>query len=187
MDPPFETFELDGKTVKLYHDDDAESPREWSNLGHMVCWHRRYKLGDEQVRRPGDCEEQVEQAFIALPLYIYDHGGITITARYETYLRYPDKQWDAGLVGFICITREEVKKEYGAKRISHKLKERVKEALSAEVETYDQYLTGDVWGYVIEDQDGEHLDSCWGLYGLDYARAEATAAAKEVSNVSLAS
>ena len=30
-------------------EDSPESPREWDNLGTMVCWHRRYNLGDEQI------------------------------------------------------------------------------------------------------------------------------------------
>lgn len=34
-------------TVKLILDRDAESPRDWDNLGTMVCAHRRYTLGDE--------------------------------------------------------------------------------------------------------------------------------------------
>lgn len=35
-----------GYTIKIYHDEDAESPRDWDNLGEMVCFHRRYNLGD---------------------------------------------------------------------------------------------------------------------------------------------
>lgn len=45
--------------------------------------------------------------------------------------------------------------------------------LKSEVETYDQYLTGDVYGYVIEDKEGEELDSCWGFYGEEYCLEEA--------------
>jgi hypothetical protein len=33
--------------LEIAHDTDPESPREWDNLGTMVCWHNRYKLGDE--------------------------------------------------------------------------------------------------------------------------------------------
>lgn len=36
------------KRIRIEHDQDAESPREWDNRGTMVCWHGRYKLGDEQ-------------------------------------------------------------------------------------------------------------------------------------------
>jgi hypothetical protein len=40
------------------------------------------------------------------------------------------------------------------------------------------YLTGDVYGYVIQklDDDGEvedEVDSCWGFYGMDDVEAEA--------------
>ena len=36
------------------------------------------------------------------------------------------------------------------------------------------YLTGEVYGYEIEDPDGEEDgDSCWGFYGFDYCMQEA--------------
>ena len=59
MTEPVETFEVNGKTVKLFHDDDPNSPREWDNLGHMICWHRRMNLGDEKVR-PGEHASCIE-------------------------------------------------------------------------------------------------------------------------------
>ncbi len=36
------------KRVRIIQDSDPMSPREWDNVGKMVCWHRRYNLGDEQ-------------------------------------------------------------------------------------------------------------------------------------------
>jgi len=37
--------------LKIQQDDTyGDGPRDWDNLGHMVCWHRRYNLGDEQRR-----------------------------------------------------------------------------------------------------------------------------------------
>jgi len=38
-----------------------------------------------------------------------------------------------------------------------------------------QYLTGDVWGYVIEDSEGNEHESCWGFYGQSYCKAEGEA------------
>lgn len=44
---------------------------------------------------------------------------------------------------------------------------------------HNQYLLGDVWGFVVEDKDGEHLDSCWGFFGDDeYFKSQYTEAAK---------
>ena len=41
---------------------------------------------------------------------------------------------------------------------------KVEEVLKAEVKVFDKYLTGQVYGYVIEDEEEEHVDSCWGFY-----------------------
>ena len=81
--------------------------------------------------------------------------------------------WDWGQVGFIYATKEVILKEFSKKRLSKKLLEKVEEILVNEVKTYDQYLTGDVWGYIIEDDDGEHLESCWGFFGHDYCEQAA--------------
>ena len=37
------------------------------------------------------------------------------------------------------------------------------EILKGEVQTFDDYLQGNVFGYVVE-KDGEEIDSCWGFY-----------------------
>lgn len=39
--------------------------------------------------------------------------------------------------------------------------------MDLEVKTFDQYLRGEIYGFIIETVDGEHLDSCWGFYGED--------------------
>ena len=182
MAEPVETFEVNGKTVKIYHDDDAQSPRDDDNLGVMLCWHRRVLLGDEQIS-PRDFGEDLGRireergAALVLPIYIYEHGQITITARESVYAMYPDKEWDAGQVGFIYAEEATVLKEYGVESITEEMLEKLREVLEGEVAVYDQYLMGDVWGFVIEDEDGEHEDSCWGFFGLDCCREEARAAA----------
>jgi hypothetical protein len=79
--------------------------------------------------------------------------------------------WDSGQVGHIYVSLEKIREEYSCKRVSKKMRERIEGYLKGEVETYDKYLTGDVYGFNIvrEDEDGEevHIDSCWGFYGYD--------------------
>ena len=175
-----ETFEAAGFTVSLYHEEDPESPREWDNLGKMVCWHRRSNLGDRTVRSQDfkDMEELVAsfEARVILPLYLYEHSGMTMRT-------YPfGDPWDSGQVGWIYATTEAIRKEYGVEHISDETEDKVKAVLRGEVETYDQYLTGDVYGYVVKDEAGEHVDSCWGFFGLEYACQEAKAALASASN-----
>ena len=166
--------DVNGYTVTIHTDEDAQNPRkEFDNLGTMICFHRRYDLGDEYQ---GDIEsarfytQKVEkEGGIVLPLYLYDHSGITIST---SPFSCP---WDSGQVGVIVLEREKILAEYGQgkKRVSKAMRERAIKYLEGEVKTYDQYLTGEVYGYMIEGPDGSDLDSCWGFYGLEYCEDEA--------------
>lgn len=153
-----------GNTIEIHIDEHPESPREWDNLGSMICWHRNYSLGDsehpEKWETPADFIKWATRNRVAyLPLYLYDHSGITMNT---TGFSCP---WDSGQVGYIYVTTEKMREEYNCKAVSKKLRERVLGYLKNEVETYDQYLTGSVYGYIIKDEKDEEIDSCWGFYG----------------------
>ncbi len=158
-------------TMELKQDDCHEDPRkEFDHESTMVCFHDRYQLGDDHDLRSSDFPgwEEIadhlrkeEDIHTILPLILLDHSGLSMS----TGRSWPfDCQWDAGQVGFIYATKANVK-EWGI------ADDKVEDGLRAEVATYDQYLRGDVWGYVIE-RDGEHVDSCWGFYGHEYAEKE---------------
>ena len=158
-----------GKTIKIYADELAESPREWDCLGLMSCFHRRYSLGDKHSMTVEEVQAVIQREdVISLPLYLYDHSGITMNT---TGFSCP---WDSGQVGFIYVTKDKVRKEYGKKAVSAKLKAKVLEYLRGEVKTYDDFIRGNVYGYVIEGRDGKHVDSCWGFFG-DYDNKEYSA------------
>jgi hypothetical protein len=82
-------------------------------------------------------------------------------------------QWDSVQVGFIYTSRKKAIAEWGNKVCTAKVKEMATKCLKEEVKTYDQFLQGEVYGYVIEDKDGNEIDSCWGFYGKDDLIAEA--------------
>lgn len=156
------TEELNGYKIAILQDSDYDSPRDWDNLGTMVCWHRRYNLGDKHsFSEPSDfLEWKKRHDVIVLPLYLYDHGGITISTGPFSC------PWDSGQIGYIYVEKDKVRKEWGWKHITKKRQERVLRVLRGEVSTYDDYLTGNVYGYTVSRGD-EELDSCWGFYG-DY-------------------
>lgn len=109
----------------------------------------------------------LEKHYLILPLYLYDHSGITMSTG-----RFSDP-WDSGQVGWIYCTKKKAVEEFGKKVLTKAVREKALKYLESEVETYDQYLTGDVYGYVIENSDGDDVDSCWGFFGLDYRKKEA--------------
>lgn len=207
--------------LTIVQDEYPESPREWNSLGKMICWHNRYRLGDEHTySEPSDfvteiilkyvlpkdflafCKsnnlekpswsniniEYCEQLFsnadnlekansedidlldtynelitaiyiknhrkvhellysiqdiALLPLYLYDHSGITVNTTGFSC------QWDSGQVGFIYIEKE---KYLGNTVISEPdWKDKALEYLKYEVKEYDAYLTGEVYCTNIEE------------------------------------
>jgi len=161
-------FEHAGLIIKIEQDLDPLHPRtDEEPLGHMFCIHRRYNIGDKHHL---SVEELMEIASdpknVCLPIFAYEHSGITIST---SAFSCP---WDSGQIGIIYMTEDEVKKEYNGDI------DRAIKGLKSSVEYYDQYLTGDVWGYTIEDKEGNVLDSCWGFYGYQYCEIEAKSSAE---------
>ena len=171
-----ETYKLtNNRVLKIIQDDDPESPREWDNNGWMVCFHKNYILGDKHDYRSDSFNSWDElQAKIKedhdvvaiLPLYLYDHSGITISTGSFSC------PWDSGQVGFIVATRENLKA--GGHNVDELDVDKVEAWLRGEVDTYDQYLRGDIYGFRYYgkpcptcDNKGEVTDSCWGFFGSD--------------------
>lgn len=192
-----ENFDHAGLRVRIDFDDDPPNPcTEWDQAGVMVCFHSRYDLGHVGGRRR-DCRHEYDGMFdtpqdflewwkengeggVLLPLALIDHSGLSMWVGNGPSPCDPGG-WDSGQVGWIFATRETILKEWGhgkRKRVTKKMREDAEACLRAEVSTYDDYLTGQCFGYVVEDEDGCHIDSCWGIYGVDYCREEAKSAAE---------
>ena len=81
------------------------------------------------------------------------------------FSEFDPQGWDWGQLGFICASAEAIRKEYGVKRITSKVIEKAEALLRAEATTYGAYISGDVFGYGIEDDEDYEFDGCWGFYG----------------------
>lgn len=175
-------YEILEKTTKygyqeltIFYDIDPLNPRkEFDNLGFMVCLHKRYNLGDKHnFKNAEEIHKYIKENKIktVLPLYLYDHSGLTIntTGFYCS--------WDSGQIGYIWIEDNKIRDEFNVKRISKKLRNKIREYLKNEVNTYDQYLTNDCYGYELKeyirinpngDYKEKFIDSCWGFYGSNF-------------------
>ena len=74
--------------------------------------------------------------------------------------------------------REQILNNWMKKKLTKELKKKAEKLLKVEVKTYNQYLQGDVWAYIIKDEDGEHVDSCYGFYGEEECKEEGEAQLK---------
>jgi hypothetical protein len=141
----------------------------------MVCCHKRYGLGDVMMRtatavlehiaqelkidyddtaddwEDADLYALIEQRAVILPLFLFDHSGLSMsTSR-------PACPWDSGQVGYIWA----------------RLEDATAATLQAEVEVYSLYLQGDVYRYLVLDEDGTTiLEENAGIFGEAEAEAQ---------------
>jgi len=167
-------------TLKIEQDLDAENPTSMDdgfkfftntprNLNSMNTETEMSAYTDDRPSIPEICdriEKELGDGWKAFPVYAYIHSGIALSLGRNGYPF--DCPWDSGLGGIMAFTAndrgdtapEEVAKGY--------------------IESLNQYLSGDVHGYIIEDEDGNDLESCWGFFGYDYCKKEGEEALKAV-------
>lgn len=112
-----EVLEYRGIKSKFMQDDAPDNPREINDSAcTMVCWHRRYTLGDVQPKcspkdytvRKGFMDVTIPEhpSYKTLNLYLFDHSGLSInTAGFSC-------QWDSSCVGFVHITKEKLREVF---------------------------------------------------------------------------
>lgn len=86
---------------------------------------------------------ELPKAITWLPVYGYDHGSLTINTKKFSC------PWDSGFLGIIYSVNPSA------------------ELLEFEIKEYDQYLTGNVYWYEIQNENGDVIDSCSGFYGIE--------------------
>lgn len=163
-----ERFQHEGLDVFIHYDPEPQKPDEWAGDDlFLVAFHRQFHIVRDGFNRPEDEERWAETHWV-FPLRAYIHSGVALSLGRDG--QFGD-QWDSCWVGRVL-----------AERSSYETKDAARKAAESLVDEWNTYLSGQVYGYVIQDPDGgEHLDSCWGLAGLDHAQAAACAAAEAIA------
>lgn len=113
----------------------------------MVDWYQGEKIS------------QTKDYYI-FPLSALIHSGVYLSLSYS----FPSDPggWDTSHVGAVFAS----KKEWESKESAYK-------AAKSLVGTWNQYLSGDVYGIVVERYDNNKQqidhDAVWGYYGYEYA------------------
>jgi hypothetical protein len=170
----------DRVTIKLYADEEVRNPREdFDHAGTLYCETRDLNLSDKGASLPATAGYSSRFSDIAVAArWIELHGGVAVPVRCDDYgssgaRAYTSDAENAN--GLIWCEMETIHREWARWNVEDS-KAAALECLTAEIEELDQYLSGDVYGYVIETPDGDLLDSCWGFYGQSYATTEAVEA-----------
>ena len=140
---------------EIEQDEFAENPVE--NGNYEIIGFGEYGT-QHNYENPQDVIDTNKKDYYIFPLRAYIHSGMALSLTDECPF---NDQWDSGFYGFIMF-----KKEKGIGKIKSF------EWAKSYIEEYNQWLSGDVYSFIIYDENGEILDSCSGFFGYDYIERE---------------
>lgn len=187
----------------------AENPREWREpFGKFYTWLRRSCSPDkcpyndardfisaqlpkgweeiDQLYTKGKFDEGNEllvkkmknKGIFLLPVWKFEHGDVTYLASVKNPFSCP---FDSCMAGYIFAKRKKLQTDLGIKPGTRGQDEKMAAALKGEVDLYTAYVNNEVYGYRLEDSEGntvwpeesdpENPDTPmleWGFYGDVY-------------------
>ena len=176
--------------AELVYDQHATNPREGDNLGTILIspdkshWiANRDSAVDTSIPFGNSSYEHWENLrhkqlnlkksdiAIVYPITKYEHGSISLSLGYK-------QGWGYGVVGFVYVTKETLRKCYGVDRITKSIIERAQNCIQSELDMLTAWLNGDCYGWQIKEyalDDGldwkevDVLDSCWEYFDKEQA------------------
>lgn len=144
-----DTIQYKGFNIEIVEDENCASPQEWGDDSlFLVSFHRDFSVITDDIKDMDDLNEIKD--YWQIPLYAYIHSGVSLSISRDKY-PYNDR-WDSCQVGVVLASKKEFKT----------MQEAV-EASSGLVKNWNDYLSGNVWGYIVDEIGA----SCYGYYG-DY-------------------
>jgi hypothetical protein len=189
MNEPIETLEYRGYQITIYPDTDCQSLNEDGDDSlFLVHYHgdfwiepkdkdkrplcSRNALGYIMTNNADDYDKESAEAILRLyhvfPVAAYIHSGVSLSLEGS---EFPDQQWDVSHVGAVLAS----KKEWRLRKSAYK-------CAASLVKSWNNYLSGNVYGYMAGTaDDASCIDSCWGFYG-DYDGKNASGMVEEAQS-----
>lgn len=196
MKEPIHEEKYKSYVISIFNDENSESPAEWGN--NDVCFWSSRNLWQENPHINVDIfrsfinpkeypdykqeAKELKKKYHIFGLDAYIHSGIALNFHNEGYRCQFDT---TDYIGCVLVEKNETKSPKKAKEIAKGI-----------METWQDYLDGDIYGYKItkenwcdkcghiENEDPEELtiNSRWGFYG-DYEENALKAAKEEIDSI----
>jgi hypothetical protein len=159
-----ETINYKGYFIKIDNDNDgfADNPGDWGNTDSFLVYDHRDFFVEQKGFDPEDIFEVMQtgkklfDGYFYFPVYAYIHSGVSLQLkRWFNGVPQGHNQFDVSFKGFALVKKE--KGSYTMEK-AYKIAEGI-------VETWNDYLSGNVWNFRTEDKNGNFIDSCCGFYG----------------------
>lgn len=165
-----------GHTYIVDYDECRMNPRdEFENLGTIYA--NRHDLNFDNTTIPDLVKQglltnenrpkptrKFKRDYICRLVYYYEHGGVALS------LHPFSCPFDSGVAAWIAVPKSKVRQEYGCKRVTRRIEERVVEVLKCEIEELQAYINGEVYVWCVDNED-----ACGGYLDIYEAEDEAKA------------
>ena len=131
-------------------------------------------IADEDVENPRRSD------FSNISKMVCFHGRYNLGDGSCGYKQSNYSSWDE--LKAAIIKKSTIRDAYGLKLVSKRHIEKAIKSLEIEIEIYNQYLSGEIYTYIVEDMNsnGKSTESCGGIYGYKQAQDEAKQAVKRM-------
>lgn len=154
----------------LAQDEICQSPEEWGdNNLFLVNYHRDFEVTKDEIVTKDQVVDWYRDnipiaGYWVFPLTMLSHSGVWLKLGTQGF-DSDGQGWDTSRVGVVLANKQEFPDKIKAEKSALLL-----------VETWNQCLSGEVYGVIIEFYDSGknkiNEDSFWGCYGFDYAKQE---------------
>lgn len=174
MEEKIKTVDYRGFKINIYPDMDAQSPEDWMDDNFLlVHYHRDFQVERDKVITEDDIRAWYQGETIGqmkeywlFPVAALIHSGVWLSLGQS--FAADGGGWDTSHVGAVLAAKSEFP-----------LQAKAFKAAEALIASWNDYLSGNIYGYMLEDGDGQEGGGCWGFYGdvdksgvIEQARAE---------------
>ena len=157
------------------YDDSAENPRNWDNLSILII---RNGLGDTDIHLNKELERtqyesnNAEEHKELMTKVIEEHYGSKVlysdfVSKYEhsgvRYFLGKSSGWDYSNVGFVFVIQDFLE-------MHNDSEEKIEDIVKAEIELFSKWANGNVYQFILYNNEGGVQDSLGGLYDLEEIR-----------------
>ena len=173
--------EYKGYKINIYQDENYDDLEDWGDESlFLVGYHRDFTVDRSRRNKEGRSEGGISQElaqciarggkyedgsrndeaaeyvnkYHVFGLEAYIHSGVCLALSNEG--QFPDRQWDVSQLGLVFVSKKE-----------WRIRKKARKAALGLIKEWNDYLSGNVYGYMIEDKEGNESGGCWGYYG-DY-------------------
>lgn len=154
MSEIIETIQYKGHKIKVFIDEDTESPDNWGNDEIFLVYDHNQFYVKREGFNPTDIFESMQtgkktyDGYWFFPVYAYIHSGVSLSLGRNKY-PFTDR-WDVSFKGFILVK---------CMKGSWWNQDKAYESAEGLIDEWNQYLGGEVYGYTSE------VGGCCGFYG----------------------